>query len=274
MSHGTPVPGAPQSEAAGELGQPSADGPKRPSLREPSRLEQRVVRAAEAALAERQFVSAVDILTGVGWLSSSHLDYWRQGRCDCLERVTTANLHKLSDAMAILRRWAKTRGLLPRETAYVTRTRDRRPLRFSVSGDPKIEQAYRTHWISPELSERKRERLAAKQDEPPQLVVISPLREWACARCSGTGGLLFMQDSHPLCLSCAGLDHLVFLPAGNTALTRRAQRASDLSAVVLRFSRARKRYERQGLLVEGAALEQAEHECLSDLKVRPSPKER
>lgn len=248
MLHGTPGPGAPQSEAADEFEQPSAGGQAKPSLREPSRLEQRVVRAAEAALAERQFVSSVDILTGVGWLSPSQLDYWRQGRCDCLERVTTANLHKLSDAMAILRRWAKARGLLPRETAYVARTRDRRPLRFSVSGDPKIEQAYRTHWISPELSERKRERLAEKQDGPPQLVVISPLREWTCARCSGTGGLLFMEDSNPLCMSCAGLDHLVFLPAGN---------------VVLRFSRARRRYERQGLLVERAALEQAERECLS-----------
>jgi hypothetical protein len=34
--------------------------------------------------------------------------------------------------------------------------------------------------------------------------------------------------------------------------------------VVVRFSRARKRYERQGLLVEDAALEQAERQCLSD----------
>ncbi len=32
----------------------------------------------------------------------------------------------------------------------------------------------------------------------------------------------------------AGLDHLVFLPAGDAALTRRATKASSLSAVVLR----------------------------------------
>ena len=38
--------------------------------------------------------------------------------------------------------------------------------------------------------------------------------------------------------------------------------------MVLRWSRARKRYERQGLLVEKAALEQAEAECLGDSDVR------
>ncbi len=50
------------------------------------------------------------------------------------------------------------------------------------------------------------------------------------------------------------MDHLVFLPAGDVGLTRRAHRASELSAVVVRFSRSRKRYERQGLFVEDSAL--------------------
>jgi hypothetical protein len=48
-----------------------------------------------------------------------------------------------------------------------------------------------------------------------------------------------------LCLSCADLDHLLFLPSGEAALTRRAGKYSILSAVVLEWSRARKRYERQ-----------------------------
>jgi hypothetical protein len=43
-------------------------------------LEQRVTRAAEAALAEQRFVSAIDVLLGLGWLAPSHLDQWRQGR--------------------------------------------------------------------------------------------------------------------------------------------------------------------------------------------------
>jgi len=83
-----------------------------------------------------------------------------------------------------------------------------------------------------------------------------------------------MDDKGPLCLPCADLDHLVYLPSGDAALTRRARRASDLSAVVVRFSRARKRYERQGVLVEEEALEQAEAECLADADARARRRER
>jgi hypothetical protein len=38
----------------------------------------------------------------------------------------------------------------------------------------------------------------------------------------------------------------------------RETRSSELSAVVVRFSRSRKRYERQGLLVESTALAHAQ----------------
>ena len=76
------------------------------------------------------------------------------------------------------------------------------------------------------------------------------------------------QDKGALCLACADLDHLVFLPPGDAALTRRARKHSTLVAVVLKWSRARKRYERQGLLVEEQALEEAERECLADSEAR------
>ncbi len=232
------------------------------------KLEQRVVRAAEDALAERQFVTAVDVIVGIGWLTPQVVDRWRQGRLEYLERGVAVNLRTISTAMALFRRWAERRGLTPSETAYVARTRDRRPLRFSTSGDPAIERAYRTHWVSPELSEAKRARLADKQSRPPDLVVISALNEWTCTECSSGGELLVMEGSGPLCLECADLGHLVFLPAGDAALTRRAKKASRLAAVVVRFSRSRRRYERRGLLVEEDALAHAEQECLADEEAR------
>jgi hypothetical protein len=238
------------------------------------RLEQRVVRAAEAALAERKFVTAIDVLVGIGWLPPTLVEQWRQGRVEFLEGVAQANLSKLSTAMRIFRRWAERRGLKPSETAYLARTRDRRPLRFSKSGDPRIERAYRTHWVSPELSEKKRERLAERQSRPPDLVVISPIRDWTCTVCGGTGDFLLMEEPGPVCLRCADMDHLVFLLAGDTALTRRAKKASRLSAIVVRFSRTRKRYERQGILVEEGALERAETECLADEEARARRRER
>ncbi|HYZ99863.1 MAG TPA: hypothetical protein VE575_13980, partial [Acidimicrobiales bacterium] len=139
-----------------------------------SKLDRRVVQAVEAALAEQQFVSPIDMLQALGWLPPSSVDRWRQGRVDYLERVVDANLSKISAAMATFRRWARDRDLQPSETAYVARTRDRRPLRFSKSGQAAIERAYRTHWVSRELSEAKRRGLAERQSRAPDLVVISP----------------------------------------------------------------------------------------------------
>jgi hypothetical protein len=86
--------------------------------------------------------------------------------------------------------------------------------------------------------------------------------------------ITLVRDIGALCLSCADLDHLVFLASGDAALTRRARKYSRLSAVVLKWSRARRRYERQGLLVEESALDLAEGECLADFEVRALRKER
>jgi hypothetical protein len=59
------------------------------------KLERRVVQVAEAALAERKFVTAIDVLVGLGCLAPRRLDGWRQGRVDCLERVVIASLGKI-----------------------------------------------------------------------------------------------------------------------------------------------------------------------------------
>jgi hypothetical protein len=103
---------------------------------------------------------------------------------------------------------------------------------------------------------------------PPDLVAVLPVRDWTCAECGGTGDFLVMDDIGALCLTCADMDHLVFVPAGDAAITRRARQASTLSAVVVRWSRARKRYERQGILAEEPALRQAEERCLADSEAR------
>src|SRR5207237_3448519 len=116
-----------------------------------------------------------------------------------------------------------------------------------------------------------------QSSEAKDLVVFDILRESKCADCGKEllgGDFLFMEGERPLCLTCADLDHLVYLPRGDAALTRRARKHSSLSAVVVRFSRSRKRYERQGILVQEAALARAEQECLSDEGLRASRRER
>ena len=128
--------------------------------------------------------------------------------------------------------------------------------------------------IPPSRLERRRESLARSQGKPPDLLVILPVRDWTCAGCGDSGDFLIMDDAGPLCLACADLDHLTFLPSGDAALTRRAKKGSCLSAVVIRWSRAQKRYERRGILVEEPALEQAEEQCLADEAARSRRRER
>jgi hypothetical protein len=81
----------------------------------------------------------------------------------------------------------------------------------------------------------------------------------ACTLELARGEFIAMDRAHGIrCIKCARLDGLAFLPAGDVALTRRALALSARSAVVLKFSRARRRNERQGVLVEETAIEQAE----------------
>lgn len=224
-------------------------------------LADRVTQAAETALAAQGYVSPLDVLVGIRWADPATVKRWRQGQAECLEAVVHTNLPRITEAMKMFRAWAKQRGLQPSESQYVARTPQRQTLRFSRSGDPAIEASYRTHWVSPALSEKKRERLAAQASRPPELVVIQPLNDtWKCHRCGGTGDLLVMESAGPACLRCVGLDDLEFLPAGDALLTRRAKAKSARSAVVVRFSRSRKRYERQGALVEPQALADTQRE--------------
>lgn len=110
------------------------------------------------------------------------------------------------------------------------------------------------------------------------LKVFISTRDSTCDECREELGrkawITLVKEKGALCLTCADLDHLVFLPSGNAALTRRARKHSTLSAVVLKWSHARKRYERQGLLIEMQALDRAEKECFADHDARARRRER
>ncbi|MFJ1970616.1 DUF2293 domain-containing protein [Streptomyces sp. NPDC087903] len=113
--------------------------------------------------------------------------------------------------------------------------------------------------------------MAALSTPPPHsgLLVVQPLRRRHCAECGGGPlTMLVLENGAPRCLDCADLGHLVFVPRGDTALTRRSREESALSAVVVRFNRRRSRYERQGVLVEEAGLARAEQRCLEDTEAR------
>jgi len=121
-------------------------------------------------------------------------------------------------------------------------------------------------------------RTGGADDAKAGLKVFISNRDSRCDECREELGhhawVFLVGERGALCLSCADLDELVFLPSGDAALTRRAREHSTLWAVVLKWSRARKRYERQGLLVEEPALVRAEQECLADTDARARRRER
>jgi hypothetical protein len=110
-----------------------------------------------------------------------------------------------------------------------------------------------------------------------EIVVFIIRRDSQCGECGRElfkGNFLRLENDKPLCLDCADLGHLEFLPSGDAAVTRRATKYSPLRAVVVQWSHTRKRYERQGILVSPEAIERAEQESLADADQRARQRER
>jgi hypothetical protein len=114
-------------------------------------------------------------------------------------------------------------------------------------------------------------------DASQDIVVFKLVDESRCRACGvkrKKRSFFRMEKRGIVCTACLGIDHLVFLPRGDTALTRRASKHSQLRAIVVRFSRRRRRDERQGILVEQAALERAKRECAADAPARERAREK
>lgn len=104
--------------------------------------------------------------------------------------------------------------------------------------------------------------MASDPDNEDEIVVFEIRQDTSCDRCGeelGSGRRIRLVN-HPEgedrahCLSCAGLDDLVFVPTGDHRLSRRVRARSQRQAVVVQWARAREQYERQGYLVEESVL--------------------
>src|SRR5690349_21375489 len=125
-------------------------------------LPERVASAADSLLAAQGEVDPIHVFMVMGWTEGGTVKRWQQGQVGSLEEVIQTRPERIAEALALLRSFATEHGLIARETPYVAANPGRKALRFSRSGEDALERAWRTHWVSPALSEKQRERRAAK----------------------------------------------------------------------------------------------------------------
>jgi len=117
----------------------------------------KVVRAVGEILAYSEVVAPVDVFVHMKLLSKADLELWRFGRVPYLEKVICCSLGKTSRILRILRMHVHDLDMIPSHTAYVKWGKGSRiPLRFSKTGEPKLEEAYSRHFLKPGLKSKKR----------------------------------------------------------------------------------------------------------------------
>ena len=113
-------------------------------------LEQTALVVADRLLKTKGHIAVVEVFIETGHLSKSDYEAWRFGRVPYLEKVIRTNLSRINKTCRTLHVSARRGCLRPSWTAYVKWGEGARtPLRFTKSGDEKLEQAWATHYLPP-----------------------------------------------------------------------------------------------------------------------------
>lgn len=106
--------------------------------------------AVAAMLADGKVVAPVDVLVRMDFLAPKDLVDWRFGRVPYLERVIRGSLSRLSRLLRILGFHCHDLNLIPSHTTYVKWGKGARtPLRFTKTGDERLEKIYARHFVWP-----------------------------------------------------------------------------------------------------------------------------
>lgn len=104
----------------------------------------------DGLLQHGKVVAPVDVLIAMGVLTREQLEDWCRGGVAYLERVINCNLTRLLRLLRILRFHAHGLNLKPSWTAYTRRGKGpKQRLRFTKTGDAKLEEIYATHFVWP-----------------------------------------------------------------------------------------------------------------------------
>ena len=241
----------------------------------PANLKTRVRKSAKTVLDRDKSISPIELLVELGFLHFSHVRQWKieNPHYADLESHIQCGEKKLKQTWSEFFAWVQENKLETFAADYTTTSRAGSiPLRVSGDGNAKTEKFFRTHFRRSDLTEKQKLRITKKQTKAPDLMVFQQTGDSsACSECSETlrkGDLFLLEQQEPICLECADMAHLEFLPSGDATLTRRARKHSPLSAIVTRFDSRRKRYQRQGVLVTSESIDAAHAQNAGDMAER------
>ncbi len=108
-------------------------------------LYPKIVKATAEILKETDEISPVMILMTMGNLTKKDYDAWRRGEVRYLERVFQGSLSKANRILRIIGFHAHDLNMFPSQNTY-RRYNKKSILRFSKSGELKIEERYSKHF--------------------------------------------------------------------------------------------------------------------------------
>lgn len=85
-----------------------------------SELDKKINSIAYEIVNQKGYISSIDILIGLGYLSQTDYENWRKGKIEYLEKACQVNLGKLTAINRIIRQVSVKMKLEPSWTVYNT----------------------------------------------------------------------------------------------------------------------------------------------------------
>ncbi len=121
-----------------------------------SGLKNKIELVGKEIIEEKGYLSSIDVLLKLEYLSEKDYENWRFGKVKYLEKVCDVNLKKLSTINKTIKEISGQWNLKKSWTAYNKYGKGKKiRLRFSKSGNKQIEEAYATHYINIEKIKNK-----------------------------------------------------------------------------------------------------------------------
>lgn len=116
----------------------------------------RVVRAIARILAKSDEVAPVEVLMEMGNLTKPNYDAWRRGQVPYLERVFEGSLSKANRILRIIGFHVHDLNMVPKNSTYRKAGKGKKySLRFSKTGNKRIEEAYSRHYCWNQSQDKK-----------------------------------------------------------------------------------------------------------------------